>query len=385
MTGAGAGRGGRRVSGPPAEARVRLHRVWLRELMAAWREVNRTCLGGQLKPPALQIDQAAQRLGRWEAGTRTIGISEAHIWAHPWHEVLSTLRHEIAHQYVDELLGGDSRPHGELFARACALLEISPAASANPDADAGMSKADKILRRVRKLLALAGSSNRGEAENAMAAANTLLLRYNLELPKADGAAANAEQLRARYGHRLLGRSAAALPLTWKLVSSILSEFFFVECLWVPTFNARKLRVESLLEVMGTRENLEMAEFVHDYLHGSVDRLWKAERARILGGGAGGVSARLRREFQVGVLIGFADKLRREREHNAEQGLIWLGDADLGRCFKERHPRTTSMRSASVRMSSAHAAGRAAGRDLTIHRPVHERGRGGPQGALPSGG
>ena len=110
------------------------------------------------------------------------------------------------------------------------------------------------------------------ARNAMAAANTLLLRYNLELPRAEGGGAGEESLRARYGHRLLGRSAAALPLTWKLVSSILGEFFFVECLWVPTFNARKLRVESLLEVMGTRENLEMADFVHDYLHGAVDRV-----------------------------------------------------------------------------------------------------------------
>ncbi|MCA9690731.1 MAG: SprT-like domain-containing protein [Myxococcales bacterium] len=348
-----------------ARARAQAHGIWLDQLRHAWRDINDRLLGGKLRPPVLQIDQTTTRIGHWERATRTLGIAEEHIWEAPWQQVLATLRHEVAHQYVDEVWGGDTRPHGEKFARACALLEISAAATVAPK-DGPRSAADRVLARVRKLLALAGSGNRHEAANAMAAANTLLLRFNLERPESDPQS-------HRYGQRILGASAAAVPLPWKIVASILCEFFFVECIWVTTFNARKLRQESVLETLGAPENLEMAEFVHEFLHAAIERLWLAEAGALQ-------RARnrrsLRREFQVGVLLGFSDKLRAERTRNEEKGLVWVGDADLDRFFKKRHPHVTSMRSAGVRRSSAHEAGRAAGERLTIHRPVSSRGPGG---------
>lgn len=334
----------------------RLHRAWLAELLRCWHEYNAQHLGGVLRPPSLQIDRSTQRLGHWQRETRCLSLSHEHLIGHRWDDVLETLKHEMAHQYVDEALGGDERPHGPKFARACALLEIRPDVTGTPRA--ADDPAAKVLKRVQKLLALATSANRHEAEAAMAAANTLLLRYNLELPQ--------DAPRPGYEARRIGDSAAAIALDAKLVSAILGEFFFVECIWVTTFNARRARHERVLEVLGTPENLEMAVFVHEFLHASCQRLWDEARREL------SLPPGRRREFVAGVLMGFRDKLRNERKHNEEQGLVWLGDADLDRFLRGRHPHIRSMGSAAVRHGQAHSAGRAAGEGLTLNRPVRDQ-------------
>ncbi|MBL9100125.1 MAG: DUF2786 domain-containing protein [Myxococcales bacterium] len=341
-----------------------LHAAWLCELRRCWQDFNKRHLGETLTPPVFQIDGGSQRLGHWEREARILSLAHAHIWSHAWDDVLATLKHEMAHQYVDERLGGEDRPHGPLFARACRLLGIDPDASGAPRPASAADEPNRILRRVQKLLALATSANRHEAEAAMAAANTLLLRHNLERPPADHAA-------LAYAARRLGSSAAALPLDWKLVGAILGEFFFVECIWASTYNARRDRHERALEVLGSAANLEIASYVHDFLHASVDRLWRREA------GEHGLLPTHRREYAAGVLLGFRDKLRSERARNAEVGLVWLGDPDLERFTRDRHPHLRSMAKTGVRRSRAHEAGRAAGQRLTLQKPVHEhqsRGR-----------
>lgn len=350
-----------------------LHRSWLAELRRCWQDFNTRHLGGRLRPPVLQIDGGTQRLGHWEREPRLLSIAHHHVWTHAWEEVLVTLRHEMAHQYVDEVLGGDERPHGPNFARACGLLGITARASGAPRPRDTHDATDRVLRRVQKLLALATSQNRHEAEAAMAAANTLLLRFNLELaPPPSGLHPRSPLV---YGASRLGSSAAALPLDWKLVGAILAEFFFVECIWTTTYNARRDRHERVLEVMGTAANREMAGYVHDFLHHSLVRLWDREHKDL------GLTAPRRREYTAGVLLGFRDKLRQERARNSEVGLIWFGDADLARFARERHPRVRAMNKTGVRRSRAHEAGRAAGQRLTLHKPVHQtehRGRALPE-------
>jgi len=344
----------------------KLHPAWLAELRSAWHKFNDHHLGGRLRPPVLQIDGGERRLGRWDSDSRLLGIAHHHVWNHAWDEVLATLKHEMAHQYVDEVLGGDERPHGPQFVRACALLGIEAHASGTPRAREADDQS-KTLRRVHKLLALATSANRHEAEAAMAAANTLLLRYNLELPTGGPPLG--------YAARRLGSSAAALPLDWKLVGAILAEFFFVECIWTTTYNPRRDRHERVLEVAGSDANLEMAAHVHAFLHASLERLWQHEHRSL------SLPAARKREYTAGVLLGFRDKLRQERKRNAEVGLVWLGDPELQRFFRGRHPNVRAMAKSGVRRSHAHEAGRAAGQRLTLQRPVHDER--GPRGrALP---
>ena len=335
---------------------ARLHRAWLRQLRAEWESVNRDHLGGRLRPPILRIEAAGARKGSWQADTRTLGIAESHILDDPWHDVGETLKHEMAHQVVDELFGGgDERPHGPQFARAAARLCLS---SPTPES----AEAGRVLQRVRKLLALAGSANVHEAEAAMAKANTLLLRYNLEL---SGEGADGD---GSVACRFLGFSAAAVALNKKMVAVILSEFFFVECIWTTTYDPRRDRAERVLEICGTPANLDFAEHVHDFLHAECERLWQQHRREGKGSGR-----RAKRQFLYGVLTGFADKLRAERGRNAERGLIWVGDPRVERFYRRRHPHIGTMRGGRVALSDDYRAGREEGGQLTVHRPVRSRG------------
>ena len=77
--------------------------------------------------------------------------------------------------------------HGPKFLRACNLLRANPKASGNyrplherishelPGPE------DKIMLRVKKLMALAESQNQHEAELAMAKAHEFIAKYNIDL------------------------------------------------------------------------------------------------------------------------------------------------------------------------------------------------------------
>ena len=338
-----------------------LERAWLRQLAHRWRQLNHELLNDRLRPPTFSLDDATQRLGSWHGDTRTLTLSRHHILDAPWREVVETLRHEMAHQVADELLGGHERPHGEVFKRACAMLQIS---SGEVSEDASEAKLRKILDRVQKLMALAESDNPHEAQLAMSLAHRNLLKVHL----------SPEQLQTdhRYLRRVLGRSAAALPLSWKLVGNILEEFFFVQCVWVTTYNPRRDRMERELEVSGRPADVDMAAWVHDFLHAESERLWRRARERGQASGAAG-----RRDFCVGVLLGFRDKLRAERETCEATGLVWVGDSDLQAFVERRHPRLRSLGGGGVRRNQALAEGRREGNRLTLRRPVappQQRGR-----------
>ncbi|MCO4762692.1 MAG: DUF2786 domain-containing protein [Myxococcales bacterium] len=335
-----------------------LHRTVLRQLRAEWQQINLVRLGGRLRPPTFKIDDADNRLGSWHTSTRTLTLASGHLLDDPWREVRATLRHEVAHQVVDELMGGDHRPHGRRFAKACELLNISTDGANLSDQPEMPPETARVLSRIRKLLALAESDNPHEAEVAMATAHRLLLAHNLRHP--------SDPTRPDYVAKVVGRSSAAIALSWKLVGGILEEFFFVQCVWSSTYNVHKDRMERELEVIGRRHDVDMASWVHDFLHGECERLWRKARKSGLATGRRG-----KREYVAGVLLGFRDKLRSERTACEERGLVWVGDADLQAFTTQRFPSMGRLTSGGVRGSQAHAAGREHGADLKLHRPVSE--------------
>ena len=171
-----------------------------------------------------------------------------------------------------------------------------------------------------------------------------------------------------YAWLRVGATAAAIGLDAKLVASILSRWFFVECVWVSVYVARNDRMERQLELLGTGTNLELAHYAHDFLHSACESLWRAHARAGLRG--------TRREFVAGVLTGFSQKLQAERQVHAGRGLVWLGDPALGGYVKSRYRHLRSMSSTGVRQSEAHQAGVSAGQKLRIHQGIHAKGGGG---------
>jgi hypothetical protein len=299
------------------------------------------------------------RLGRWISDTRIIELSRPLVLEQPWGVVLEVLKHEMAHQYVGEVLGerGESA-HGPRFRAVCARLGIDAAASGLPIPTSGAAHAEhgKVAERIARLLALAESPNVHEAEAAMAAAQRLLLKHNLELREARAALG--------YVWKHLGTPSGRTTEAERVLSLILSRHFFVEAIWVPVYRPLVGKRGSVLEICGTPESVEIAEYVHGYLVQTAARLWDEHKVD-----QDIRSNRDRRTFLAGVMSGMSDKLAREAKKSATAGLVWVADGDLDDFFRRRHPHVRHIRYAGQRRTDAYAHGREAGQRIVIHNAV----------------
>ena len=333
---------------------IQLEAALLRELAEVHANESWARFRGKLRPPIFALSESRAVLGRWIAARRTIELARALVLERPWPEVVSVLLHEMGHQYVDEVLRvRDESAHGETFQRICAELGID-AAAAGPPAAGEDATPDRVLERVRKLLALAGSANRHEAESAMRRAHELMLRHEID------AASAARDFEVRH----LGDPRRRTSAVESAILVLLDDCFFVRVIRIPVYLPLEGRRGAVHELSGTRANLEMALHVYEFLLATADRLWHANRDAL------GARGRDRLEYQSGVIRGFHDKLVRERAALAGTGLVWVGDGALESFFRKRHPRITR-RSHSQRASPVHAAGRAAGREVVLHRPVSD--------------
>ncbi len=224
---------------------------------------------------------------------------------------------------------------------------------------------DHAIDKIRRLLALAESANQHEAEAAMAAAQRLMLKYNLE---------EVQRNRVRdFVVAHLGEPTGRVQESQRVLAGILRKFFFVEVLWVSVWRPQEAKRGSVLEICGTKPNVEMAEYVHAFLSHSAERLWRQHKS------ARGIRQdRDRRKFHAGVMSGFYKKLDSERAPRAQEGLVWAGDSQLQAHFKLRYPKTTTAHYSSSSGSEAHSAGRAAGQDLVLHRGIQQGASGNPR-------
>jgi hypothetical protein len=357
-----------------------LQRSWLRELRRFHDAFNYTYARSALRTPLFRLGFASERLGQWDHDSRTITISARHILSHPWESVLDTLRHEMAHQYVDEVLGlPGAPPHGEAFARACRMLRVEPSGTHHPGSIEGSSeKRDQILSRVKLLLALAKSPNEHEAANAMRMANRYLLEYNLDLSRVEAA--------RRYETRWLGRCSARVQEWEYLLAHILQDHFFVEVIWSFSYDPVLDRRGRILEISGSPENLQMAEYVHHYVRHVADRMWEARLRQEDGGPSPPTRGGTKLQYLAGLLRGLKEKLDGHRvEMRDRLGLVWRGDPQLRDYFRWMNPRVRTTSMWGVTRGEGYHAGVRDGRNITIHRGVETRGGGQGQRCLPGPG
>jgi hypothetical protein len=214
----------------------------------------------------------------------------------------------------------------------------------------------RLVERIAKLLALAESPNRHEAEAAMAAAQRLMLRHQI-----DSSVAGASH---EYSFVHLGRPTGRVLEHDRLVAMILGKYFFVDVIWIPVYRPLEGKRGSVLEVCGAPEHLEIAEYVHGFLHDRAERLWEEHKKL-----CAVRSNHDRRTFLAGVMAGFAEKLSRQETVNRSDGLVWLKDANLSSYLRLRHPHVRHVRHSGPRRTDAWARGRDAGRKIVLHRPV----------------
>jgi Protein of unknown function (DUF2786)/SprT-like family len=345
-----AGAAGQRLS-------IELERAALRALVETYDTLNHSHFKRSLARPLLELVAGGARFGCWRRERRTIELARELLISHGWGVIVEVLKHEMAHQYVDEVLFlHDQTAHGPAFRKVCAERAIDPRAAGVPESQGAPSSEARVLERVAKLLALAESPNVHEAEVAMSTAQRMMLKYNIESALRDP--------RRTFGFRHLGTPSGRVEESSRILATILTDHFFVEAIWVPVWRPSAGRRGSVLEICGTHENLELSAYVHSFLTHTAENLWRDHKRRH------GIRRDLaRRTFVSGVMTGFRDKLASESRASEKRGLIWVGDAELVDYFRRRHPRVRSRLHYGRGRSEEWAHGRAAGRRIVLHRGV----------------
>ncbi len=354
--------------------------TWRRQLAQEYRHLC-WLYRVQLRPPLFEIREGQSRAGAWAPGLDTLSLASWLIRDHSWDVVLEVLKHEMSHQYVQQVLGrGDELPHGPAFQEACDRLGVHPefraAQGTIPRLLGGAGqKSGTMLAKVEKLFALAQSANEHEAALAMAKANAILRRYNLERLH--------RQAATDYDYLIIHPGAKRIGAHQRLIAAILKDFFYVNVVIARQFEAKSGETLRVIELTGAKENLAVANHVHHFLIRRLEYLWQEYRKNT------GVTGREKNSYWLGVLGGFREKLTFQDQEamgatgNAtESSLICASDPGLIRYYRARYPRLRTVQHAGPRVyGDPYQAGQQEGKQLVIHKGVGTETAGASRGLL----
>lgn len=284
----------------------------------------------------------------------------------------------------ESLRAASDKPHGELFKEACRRLGV-PAQFARAEIDlqncnldwhfeSGDTVAEKMIDKAKKLLALAGSSNEHEAQSAAARVRELYAKYNLEQ--------NEKLSRESFVHQVITHGKTRMTAWEHRTVSLLMEHYFVQVLLLQQFDIRSGQSVQAIELIGTRENVLMAEYVYYFLLNQVEYLLKRELksgSKLVG--------REKKSFRLGVLEGFAKKLATQCETQTRHDLAqstspnmvnlalsqFKNDPRLNDYLSEIYPRLGHRRTGSWLIDNdAYGAGHSAGQSIHLQKPIENR-------------
>ena len=354
-----------------------LQQAWLRQLR---QEYEAICFQYRLKlaPPLVVLSDSRTRLGYWDAETRELALSTHLIREVDWAVTCQVLKHEMAHQICTDLLQGDHAGHGPAFQRAAALLGLEACfcrASIDCSGLGGLLSASeeengpqaRILARIEKLFALAGSDNEHEAALAMERAWQLLRRHNI-----DFAGQHPE-----YQRRILSTGRKRIPAHFKQICGLLQDFFFVQVVGATTYLPNEDREVRTVELFGRPANVDVAAHCFHFLVERTEYLWQENRHCF-----GAQTRRARRGYLCGLVAGFRERLAEAAQKQCVQEdaggslpacLLPLHDAALQDFVARYYPRLVRR---STRMNGLHGqaynSARTEGRNIILHRVLHGR-------------
>ena len=264
---------------------------------------------GYLVPIEIVVFEHPSTLGYFEHNNYRIGINKKLMYQAKKETIKNILRHEMIHflawlEYGDKSLG-----HGEqyrLTAKKYGFGEKITLAHTSVELENMMIKGDikseQIILKIKKLLKLAASDNKHEAELATIKANELLLKHNIE--KLSTNALSDEEICVK---RIL--TGKRNNEKYRAIYEILKTFFVA-----PVFN--HCRGIFYLEVTGTRTNVEMTDYVANFLYNELERLYKEQRKKDKDIKKG--------PFMKGIAAGYILKIKSVQSQNtSEKELITL--------------------------------------------------------------
>lgn len=227
---------------------------------------------------------------------------------------------------------------------------------------------DQVLDKIKKLLALANSSNEHEAKAASAMANKLLTKYNLTMKDCD-------DVDHKYNEKFFNTGKQKQPTEWKFVQSLLREFFFVEIVHTrkpittgsPLTGDFKMKYEFCYVMFGQPHNIEIAIYIRDFLIRSFKDSF-AEYKRVYK-----ASTAARQSYYHGLYQGLHAQLAESRKSvETETGLVVVPDADLEDFVQDSMNGALTKNKNKVKINDKDAAlaGYDRGKDLQISRGMN---------------
>ena len=293
-------------------------------------------------------------MGTFDHHTYQIGINKNLMYSAKTEVIKNILRHELAH-YIAYLETGEGiYPHGKEFREICKSFgwnEEIYSAVGNLDLMnekiEGDFPSENVIAKVKKLLSLAGSSNIHEAELATLKANKIILEHNLKrLGEEDDDTTYLK--RVLSGKRNNGK--------YRAIYEILRSFMVQ-----PVFNYGKGIF--YLEVIGERENVEMADYVASFLDFELESLWLKHR-----GDHRGINAK--NSFMKGVWESFVENLSRDKSELYSKKALVKMDKALQNRVKMAYPRLSGVSAKGNSISQdAKSLGNKAGTDLSIRKGI----------------
>ncbi|GHO55499.1 DUF2786 domain-containing protein [Ktedonobacter robiniae] len=213
---------------------------------------------------------------------------------------------------------------------------------------------EKIINKIRNLLALSTSSNPNEAALAAEKATELLMKYNLSL----------EQVTAKKSEYTWYDRPDFPNTNWKLgLYTILARTNLCQVIW----NSQK----RVVYLVGRKHNIEVVEYLYAYLTRAIDRLadqgWEAHQVaypytrqtvRTFKGG-----------FRLGAVKAIIERLKAsEQSQDGEtMALVVVNAQALDTEVKQRFGSTTRGRAINIGMGqSAVRQGYASGKNIAIN-------------------
>lgn len=366
-----------------------------RALQELYREYAHTLNERKLtiRPAALELFDSNTHWGQWVSEIRTIRLSRKLLMTKPWHLVLGVLKHEMAHQMVDEDWDrknhADQKVHGESFRSACDSLGLPPYFSrASLDLQSHFldwreektdNASEKLLEKVRKLLALATSTNEHEALMAMNRVREIYARHNLEQIE--------KHQEPSFYHIVIDKGSKRIETYEKKIIGILVGHFFVQVIVGQNYDVTTGEHHRSIEIIGTRESALMAEYVYHFLRQQTEHLLQ----QAIKEDSRSFSRVARNSFRLGILTGFAKKLEEQErasqrnhdlkswgaaalsseENSVSRALaLFHRDKKLDRYIARVYPRLRTLSSGRQLLDpSAYNQGQAEGRKITLNRPI----------------
>jgi hypothetical protein len=319
----------------------------------------------RLRRPIFSICDMKGRWGCWSYEKNEISLSRDLVFNHSWDAVREILLHEMAHQLAQQVLDGRDEPaHGPNFKSACHLLRANPKASGNyaplDERISDNTPEDKILIRVKKLMALAQSQNQYEAEAAMTKAHELIAKYNVDIISRQD---DRDFLSVFVGNPALRHFREDYCL-----AALLQDFYFVYGIWVPSYVLEKGKMGHVLEISGTGQNVRIASYINEFIRHFISSQWvRYNRKRRLN--------RFRRtDFAVGIIQGFRSKLNQEtiaiKKSKDNQSLIKIHNAELEEHIHYKYPRISRIKGRALKNDkSVLKDGISLGKELVVYKGI----------------